>query len=93
MRYNGDPEDIQTHRKWLRDPKPQLESFSHLYEGKTVKNIMYYGNGESLINFTDGTRLLFSVEDPISGGDLYHKTEVEFDFERWQYRDDTSEIP
>ena len=75
------------HVKWLKNPS-SLSTHSKLYEGKTVKDIRYYGNGEEIITFTDGTCLCYSVQEPESGDDLYTKTEEEFNFTTWRYREE-----
>jgi len=74
------------HIAWLNDPKPYFDYKE--YNRKTVLHIRRYGNGEALITFTDGTRLHFSVENPESGDDLYSKTETEFNFDKWMYKED-----
>jgi hypothetical protein len=73
--------------EWLNDPKPFISDHFKQYFGKTIQDIRGYGNGEEIITFTDGTRLLFSVENPDSGDDLYSKTETEFNFNTWKYRE------
>lgn len=37
---------------------------TELYAGKIVKDIRLIGNGQEVITFTDGARLLYSVENP-----------------------------
>lgn len=61
---------------------------TELYAGKIVKDIRLIGNGQEVITFTDGARLLYSVENPGSGADLYSKTEEEFNFDTWKYREE-----
>jgi hypothetical protein len=83
----GYEEDKKYHLEWLNDTKPSFSRKTELYAGKTVLHIRRYGNGEEMITFTDGSRLLYSVEEPHSGDDLYSKTEEEFNFDTWEYRE------
>jgi hypothetical protein len=72
------------HIKHLNDPS-SIDRKSKIYAGKTIQDIRYYGNGEEIITFTDGTNLCYSVGHPESGDDLYSKTIEEFNFDTWKY--------
>jgi len=78
----SEEDNRKDHLEWLNDPTPFISDHYKQYTGKTILHIRGYGNGEQMITFTDGTRLLFS-----SGDDLYSKTEEEFNFSTWKYRE------
>jgi hypothetical protein len=79
------------HLDWLNDPNPFFSDHFKPYFGKTILHIRGYGNGQKMITFTDGSRLLFEVQNPDSGDDLYSKTEEEFNFDTWKYREQEAE--
>ena len=83
----SEEDDKKDHIQWANDQNSNLAAKSKRYAGKTVRDIRYYGNGEEMITFTDGTRLLYHVENYQDGDDLYSKTEADFNFDTWEYRE------
>lgn len=78
---------------WLKDPCSD-DTTLQIHIGKTITRIQYIGNGANLITFSDGTHLLFHVEDmERSGDDLYNRDDTVFNFETWEWKEEEEEKP
>lgn len=81
-------DDQKDHIKWMKKPCEYSSYPYQQYDGKIVKKICRYGNGEVFIFFVGGKILQFSLNPEDHEGDLYSKTDDEFNFKEWRYRED-----
>jgi len=61
------------------------------YEGLTIKDIRFIGNGSLVVSTREGPRLLFTVDEGAmlhgpSGGTIQVLTDEEFNFGAWRFR-------